>query len=532
MLHLKGKGVKKVSKKWSVPVFPQFGAIAEISHCSRRQILSSSESVSLLIKELLFMPTLLSEPTSLSVKKRNPSFTTLHHSSMESAHCSPPTTNTFSPSFIKSLLSLVLVIGFFQQTIFRYTSSISPLKQGSRACDIITCQSSRNLNQLNGENFIWKTLYDGLGNRTWNLYGPDRSGTYGGAQGIGGLESGYQEATGFVYNTINNYFGDIVGIVAPTYRNPAHYPGVVGGYGPMPGSDVNHDLEPQWRGHYLDVTGFYYLGARYYNPQSGKFLSPDPLGHDANMDLYSYCNGDPVNGLDPDGRCVEGASAGWAEGNGSFAGTYDASEANSQLAYGLGWTVGGAIGDVNAMVVRPVAYAAAGIVGTALWGINTAVEAADQVLGAPGALEAFGFMTAPFAAAGAFGEIENTATANISSVKQTPLLTQGSQSPNAGGVIRSFIQETDKIYHRVFSENQTGSFLTAVKPKSSSFAQEALALPPENTANYIQEVLVPSGTRLQRSRATAAFGRSGGAEQFQLLDNIPNSNFGKEAPLL
>lgn len=32
------------------------------------------------------------------------------------------------------------------------------------------------------------------------------------------------------------------------------------------------------------------------------FLSCDPLGHDASTDLYSYCNGDPVNGFDPDGR--------------------------------------------------------------------------------------------------------------------------------------------------------------------------------------------------------------------------------------
>ena len=143
------------------------------------------------------------------------------------------------------------------------------------------------------------------GSRTWNLYGPDRSGTYGGAQGIGGLEGAYQENTSFAYNTINNYFGDTVGIVAPTYHNPAPYPGVVGGYGPMPGSDVNHDLEPQWRGHYLDATGFYYMGARYYDPINGRFLSPDPLGHDVGLDLYSYCNGDPLNGLDPDGRCVE-----------------------------------------------------------------------------------------------------------------------------------------------------------------------------------------------------------------------------------
>ena len=34
----------------------------------------------------------------------------------------------------------------------------------------------------------------------------------------------------------------------------------------------------------------------------GIFLSPDPLGHAASMDLYSYCNGDPVNFLDPEGR--------------------------------------------------------------------------------------------------------------------------------------------------------------------------------------------------------------------------------------
>jgi hypothetical protein len=32
------------------------------------------------------------------------------------------------------------------------------------------------------------------------------------------------------------------------------------------------------------------------------FISPDPEGHVASMDLYSYCNGDPVNQYDADGR--------------------------------------------------------------------------------------------------------------------------------------------------------------------------------------------------------------------------------------
>ena len=44
------------------------------------------------------------------------------------------------------------------------------------------------------------------------------------------------------------------------------------------------------------------------------------------------------------------------------------------------------------------------------------------------------------------------------------------------------------------------------------------------------EVRVPAGTRLQRSRALPAFGRRGGAEQFQLLDEIPNANFGPGVP--
>lgn len=57
-------------------------------------------------------------------------------------------------------------------------------------------------------------------------------------------------------------------------------------------------------------------------------------------------------------------------------------------------------------------------------------------------------------------------------------------------------------------------------------AVEALALPSENSADLIQAVGVPAGTRVQRSRASPTHGRRGGGEQFQLLDKIPNENFG------
>ena len=97
--------------------------------------------------------------------------------------------------------------------------------------------------------------------------------------------------------------------------------------------------------------------------------------------------------------------------------------------------------------------------------------------------------------------------------------------------------ETDQTFYRVFSDSPQGSFLTAVPPRSSAFAQEALALPRSNTANFIQEVNVPAGTSLRRSRAAPIQAddifpnRRGGAEQFELLNRIDPSNFGPGRPL-
>jgi len=110
------------------------------------------------------------------------------------------------------------------------------------------------------------------------------------------------------------------------------------------------------------------------------------------------------------------------------------------------------------------------------------------------------------------------------------LLSAPTNFPNAGGAIRSFVTEADQAFFRVFSgDSKTGGFLTKAPPKSATFAQEALALPPGNTAEFIQEVMVPAGTRLQRSRALSVpeFGRfRGGGEQFQLIDQIDDRFFG------
>ena len=55
--------------------------------------------------------------------------------------------------------------------------------------------------------------------------------------------------------------------------------------------------------------GLYYLRARYYNPQTGRFLSRDPEDGDytdpKTLHKYLYANGDPVNRIDPSGRYGE-----------------------------------------------------------------------------------------------------------------------------------------------------------------------------------------------------------------------------------
>ncbi len=342
------------------------------------------------------------------------------------------------------------------------------------------------------------------GNRTWNLYGPDRSGSYGGAQGIGGLEAAYQEASDFKYNTINNYFGDTIGIIAPTYHNPAPYEGVVGGYGAMPGSEVNHDLEPQWRGHYLDKSGFYYMGARYYDPQAGRFLSPDPLGHDASLDLYSYCNGDPVNGLDPDGRCAEGASAGWGNGEGQFAGMYDSSQANSQLGYNLGWTAGAAAGDVNAVV---------GAVGN---GINATVDFAEDIARVPrGSLTAGSFMFGPEvggavsglrawgSAMKTGGAVENTSTA-LSTFRYT---SDGETFFHYG-----------YAEHAVSFENglQPGGYATTIEGLSGPEAKSGLSLRHAIPPNAVYTITPNAGSLIRVNPvAEPLFGQPGKLPEVQ-----------------
>ena len=48
-------------------------------------------------------------------------------------------------------------------------------------------------------------------------------------------------------------------------------------------------------------TGLYHMGARYYDPDAGRFISEDPLGVRGSFNLYTYAGSNPVLNRDPSG---------------------------------------------------------------------------------------------------------------------------------------------------------------------------------------------------------------------------------------
>ena len=129
---------------------------------------------------------------------------------------------------------------------------------------------------------------------------------------------------GFTYTTssgtkkylyIRNIQGDITSIIDSEGNKVCSY--IYDGYGNhiVLNQDDNLENDPlsighinpfRYRGYYFDEeSGLYYLNSRYYDPETGRFISPDVLsildetkGQINGLNLYMYCGDNPIVRID------------------------------------------------------------------------------------------------------------------------------------------------------------------------------------------------------------------------------------------
>lgn len=128
------------------------------------------------------------------------------------------------------------------------------------------------------------------------------------------------DAFGFIYNGkeyyyIKNVQNDIVAIADKNGTVVAnYYYDAWGNVTQITGNTALAQTNPlRYRSYYYDSeTGFYYVSSRYYDPEIGRFISPDttdvltatPMGL-TDKNLYAYCDNNPVVRVDHGGQFWE-----------------------------------------------------------------------------------------------------------------------------------------------------------------------------------------------------------------------------------
>jgi len=133
------------------------------------------------------------------------------------------------------------------------------------------------------------------------VYGLDLSGTSQGAGTIGGILSAcFNETIAFFAYDANGNVADLVSIngtfVAQYQYDP--YGNSIAKSGELANTNPF-----RFSTKYLDSeTGQYYYGYRYYQPESGRWLSRDPVAEEGGLNLYGFIENGPVNYVDPTGE--------------------------------------------------------------------------------------------------------------------------------------------------------------------------------------------------------------------------------------
>ena len=119
------------------------------------------------------------------------------------------------------------------------------------------------------------------------------------------------EYNGQKYFYRKNLQGDIIGIYDSCWNLLGLYEyDAWGNLLSQVGSEILNINPFRYRGYYYDAeTGLYYLNSRYYDPETGRFISPDDFEYLQpesinRLNIYAYCINNPINYVDPSGHFV------------------------------------------------------------------------------------------------------------------------------------------------------------------------------------------------------------------------------------
>ncbi|MCB2184537.1 MAG: hypothetical protein KQH63_21145, partial [Desulfobulbaceae bacterium] len=131
-----------------------------------------------------------------------------------------------------------------------------------------------------------------------------------------------------------------------------------------PASTVVNNLRAP--GQYFDAeTGLHYNWQRYYDPQTGRYLTPDPIGLNGGINLYSYATQNPINYIDADGKLattIVGIIAG------AYTGALSGIESGNMFSAIAGGTAGAIVGGIVGTFVPHMSGVAGGVIGGAISG--------------------------------------------------------------------------------------------------------------------------------------------------------------------